>query len=225
MTGLCCSSHASATCPAVAPCASATRATTPPGRVSSPARERKPGDEAHVVGGAIGQHVLAAAVDQVVAVLHRRHRKYPASGLDVGHRDLAQPRITDDAVVQQSTHGTELFVARHARVDAMKLPEVDLLDAELPETALGLRNQVGGVPVRGPLARPRTREARLGGDQQSAIGMKRLANQFLRYIGAVAVGRVDEVDAELGGRRSVASAACLSGGGPQTPGPVTRMAP
>ena len=85
--------------------------------------------------------------DQVVAVLHRRYRKYPAGGLDVGHRDLAQPRMADDAVVQQLAHGAELFVARHARVDAMKLPEIDLLDAELPEAALGLRNQIGGASV------------------------------------------------------------------------------
>src|SRR5580658_6132705 len=80
----------------------------------------------------------------------------------------------------------------------MKLPESDLLDAELLETALRLPNQVGGAPVRGPLAWARTREARLGGDQQSPIRMKRLANQLLRHIGAVAVGRVDEVDAQFG---------------------------
>src|SRR5580704_14355377 len=79
----------------------------------------------------------------------------------------------------------------------MKLPESDLLDAGLPETALGLPNQVSGPAVRGPLARPRTREARLGGDEQSLIGAKRLANQLLRHIGAITVGRVDEVDAQL----------------------------
>src|SRR5258708_33600732 len=104
-------------------------------------RERKPGNEADMVGGAMGEHILAAAVDQVVAVLHRRHPKYLSGGRDVGHRDLAQSRMADDALVQQLTHGAELFVARHVRVDAMKLPEIDLLDAELPETALGLRNQ------------------------------------------------------------------------------------
>jgi hypothetical protein len=117
-------------------------------------RERKPGNEADTVGGATGEHILAGAVDQVVAVLHRRHRKYLSGGLDVGHRDLAQSRMADDAVVQQLTHGAELFVARHARIDPMKLPEIDLLDTELPETALGLRNQIGGASVRRPLIRP-----------------------------------------------------------------------
>jgi hypothetical protein len=60
----------------------------------------------------------------------------------------------------------------------MKLPEIDLLDTELPETALGLRNQIGGAPVRRPLIRPLTREARLGGDQQSFIGMERSRISF-----------------------------------------------
>jgi hypothetical protein len=39
--------------------------------------------------------------------------------------------MADDAVVQQLTHGAKLFVARHAWVDPMKLPEIDLLDTFL----------------------------------------------------------------------------------------------
>src|SRR5258705_9867138 len=103
-------------------------------------REWKPGNEPDLVCGTIGQPVLAASVDQVVAVLYRRHLKYPAGGLDVGNRDFAQPRVTDDARVQQLAHGAELFIARHVGVDAMQLPQIDLLDPELPEAALGLRN-------------------------------------------------------------------------------------
>src|SRR5206468_4626151 len=91
----------------------------------------------------------------------------------------------------------ELFVARHSQIDPMELPEIDLLDSELPETPFGLRDQMRGASVRDPLVRPRAREARLGRDQQSFIGMKRLADQLLRHIRAVTVGRVDEVDADL----------------------------
>src|ERR1700722_12770195 len=94
-------------------------------------RERIPGYEADAVGRAIGQHALAAPIGEVIAVLHGRHRKYSARGLDVGHRDLAQSRLTDDAIVQQLTHGAELFLTRHVRIDAMKLPKIDLIDAEL----------------------------------------------------------------------------------------------
>jgi hypothetical protein len=42
------------------------------------------------------------------------------------------------------------------------------------------------------------RTRRFSGDQQSFIRMKRLADQFLRDIGAVVVSRIDEVDANLG---------------------------
>jgi hypothetical protein len=73
--------------------------------------------------------------------------------------------VADDAVVQQPTHGTELFVARYCWVDAMKLPEIDLLDAELPETALGLRDQISGVPMGRPQARSLAGKPRLCGDQ------------------------------------------------------------
>src|SRR6185436_12386335 len=92
-------------------------------------RERKPWDEADLVGGAICQHVLAVALDEVVAVLHRHDGKYPTSRLDVRHRDLAQSGVTDDAVIEKLTHGAELFVAGHLGIDAMKLPEIDSFDA------------------------------------------------------------------------------------------------
>ena len=62
------------------------------------------------------------AIDQVVAVLYSRHWKYLASGLDVGDRNFAQSSVADDPGVQQLARSAELFVARHAGVDAMQLP-------------------------------------------------------------------------------------------------------
>src|SRR4029077_2606902 len=100
-----------------------------------------------VVGCAVRKHILTAAVDQVVAVLYRRHRKNPAGGFDVGNGDFAQSCVPDEALVQQLAHGSELLVARHLWVDPMKLPESDLLDAELPEAGLCLRNEMGRMPV------------------------------------------------------------------------------
>src|SRR5258706_3279067 len=161
-------------------------------------REWKPRNEPDIVGGTIGQHVLATSVDQVVAVLYCGHREDPAGSLDIGHRDFAQPGMADDALVQQLTHGSELVVAWHTGIDAMKLPQSDLFHAEFPETALGLRNQMCRVSVGYPLVRPWPRQARLRGDQHSFVGMQRLMYQLFRYVGAVAVGRVDEIDAEPG---------------------------
>src|SRR6266566_2052001 len=54
-----------------------------------------------------------------------------------------------------------------------------------------------GASIGDPLVRTRTRQTRLGSDKQSFIGVKGLADQFLRNIGTVTVGGVDEVDADL----------------------------
>ena len=62
--------------------------------------ERKPGNEPDAVGRAMGEHVLAAAVDQVVAILDCRHRKHALGGLDIVHGDLAQPCVANDTLVQ-----------------------------------------------------------------------------------------------------------------------------
>jgi len=97
---------------------------------------------------------FTAAVHEVVAVLHRRHRKYPPSGFDVGHRDFAQPRMANDAVVQQSAHGAELFVARYSRIGSMELPEIDLLDAEACAASQALAPRSEGAPqMPGPVRR------------------------------------------------------------------------
>ena len=56
--------------------------------------------------------------------------------------------------------------------------------------------------------------------------MQRLADQLLGDIGAVGIGGVDEVDAEL--RQALQRADRLGAGrpaSPQMPGPVMRMAP
>ena len=79
----------------------------------------------------------------------------------------------------------------------MELPEIDLLDAELPEAAFDPCNQIRGASIGDPLVRTRTRQTRLGSDKQPFIGVKGLADQFLRNIGTVTVGGLDEVDADL----------------------------
>src|SRR6266850_875556 len=106
--------------------------------------------------------------------------------------------MADDALVQQLTHCSELLLARHTGVDAMKLPESDLFHAEFLEAALGLRNQICRVAVGYPLIWSWARQARLGGDQHSFIGMQRLAYQLFRDVGSVAVGSVDEVGTDPG---------------------------
>ncbi len=168
-------------------------------RSSQPAGgERVPRNEADAVLGAIGELVLARAVAHVVAVLHGRHGKEALGRLNLGHRDFAEARVPDDAVVEQLANGAELLVARHPSIDAMELPEIDPLDAELLQAALGLTNQVRRPSVGLPAVRAGTRETRLRRDQHARIRMQRFAQELFGHVGAVAVGGVDEVDAELG---------------------------
>src|SRR5262245_49019754 len=56
----------------------------------SAGRKRKPRNEADAVRLAIVEHVLAAAIDEVVAILHRRHLEHLRGVVDVGDRNLAQ---------------------------------------------------------------------------------------------------------------------------------------
>jgi hypothetical protein len=51
------------------------------------------------------------------------------------------------------------------------------------------------------------------------VGVQRLADEVLGHERPVAVGGVDEVDAELDGRRRTRTAVSWSFGGPQTPSP------
>src|SRR5262245_14293477 len=141
--------------------------------------EREPRNEADVVLVAIREHRFAAAVDEVVAVLHRRDWKYATGRIDVLDGDLTQSRIADETVVQQLPNSAELLVGRYSRIDSMQLPEIDPFDAELLETPFGLCDQMSRTSIHGPLIRPWTGVAGLGRDQKSFVRMKRLANQHL----------------------------------------------
>src|SRR6185312_7678518 len=78
-----------------------------------------------------------------------------------------------------------------------ELPEVEPIDAQVTQALVRLLDEVLRSPERHPAVRAGARQARLGGDAQVAVGMQRLTNEALRDVGAVRVGGVDEVDAEL----------------------------
>src|SRR6266403_735813 len=167
-----------------------------PGEVAG--RQRKPGYEPDPVPLAVDQHVLAVANDQVVAVLNRGHLEEFGGGFDLGHRDFAQPGVTDHTIAKQRLDGIKLLITRHLRIDAVQLPQPDLLDAELATALLGLLDQVFGPAQRYPLIGPGARQSALGGHEQIAIGVQRFANEPLRYIRPIGIGRIDEVHAERG---------------------------
>ena len=159
--------------------------------------QREPGNEADAVGLAIGEDVLTGTVGEVVAVLHGGDREHLPRRFDLSDRHFGKPGMGNDALVEKLAHRAELLVARHFRIDAMQLPEIDPLDAEFGKTLLGLTDQIIRTAVGRPLVRAATGEATLGGDQQSLVGGESFADQLLGNVGAVAVGGIDEVDADL----------------------------
>src|SRR5208337_2434787 len=58
--------------------------------------EREPGDEANPFGFTVVENVFVGPINQVVAVLHGRHREELARGLDLLDRNLAEPCVTDE---------------------------------------------------------------------------------------------------------------------------------
>jgi hypothetical protein len=198
MTGERCRSQASATCPAVAPWRSAglrDRAR----RLGEVARgEREPRDEADALLLAVRQDVLGLAVREVVEVLHRGDRDDLLARLDLLDGDLRQADVPDLAASTASLRTPNCSSRGTCRVDPVQLPERDDVELQAPQAHLQALAQVLRAAERRPLAGARAGEAGLRGDHGPVVGGQRLGDEVLRDVRAVGVGRVDEVDAELG---------------------------
>src|SRR5690606_34757129 len=133
----------------------------------------------------------------IVFVLHRRDLEHLRGRLDVGYGDLAEPDVTDEAFVLQLLEGTELLALRRARIDAMELPERNLLEAEIAQTAEHLLAQIVGPCERVPAVGAWPDQAAFRRDDRLAVGVERFANELFGDVRAVRVGGIDEVDAEF----------------------------
>ena len=107
--------------------------------------------------------------------------------------------MLDLALLLHLRHEAELLLGRDLVVDAVQLPEVDLLDVEPAQAHLDALPQVLGAPDRRPDVRAGAGEAALGGDGHAVVRRERFADEVLADVRAVAVGGVDEVDAQLDG--------------------------
>ena len=67
-----------------------------------------------------------------------------------------------------------------------------------PAARMRLLDQIFRPANRNPDVRPGAREAALGRDMDLAVRRERLFDQLLGKIGAIGIGGVDEVDAEVG---------------------------
>lgn len=82
----------------------------------------------------------------------------------------------------------------------MELPEIDALELQAREALLDALTQVLRATIRLPLVGAGAREPALGRDDDMGILVrcKYFGDEPLAHLGAVAVGGVDEIDAELG---------------------------
>ena len=78
-------------------------------------RQWIPRDEADAVPLAVLQHILAATVGQVVAVLHGSHREHAAGRFDFLYRNFAQSCVADHAFIDQLPDRRELLIGRDTR--------------------------------------------------------------------------------------------------------------
>src|ERR1700733_458089 len=80
----------------------------------------------------------------------------------------------------------------------MKLPEIEALDLETAEAHLDFLLQIFRTAQRLPCVRAATREAGLGGDDETLrVGVEGFRDDFFADVGPVGVGGVDEIDAEF----------------------------
>src|SRR6185437_14629895 len=116
--------------------------------------------------------------------------------VDVGDTDLA-----DLPLVLKILQRADRLLVRDLRIRGVQLVEVDPLEAEASQRALACLAQV----LRAAIARPETvlalavaDGAALGRDDEVVrVGTERLGDQLLADLGAVGVGGVDQIDAEL----------------------------
>jgi hypothetical protein len=100
-------------------------------------------------------------------------------------------------VIEQRLDLGELLVPRNLRIDAMQLPQPDLLDPKLLAALDRLLAQMIRAPIHLPDARARPPEPSLRGDEDAAIRIECFADELLRDIRPIGICGVDEIDAEL----------------------------
>src|SRR5262245_51236079 len=111
---------------------------------------------------------------------------------------LREPEPAHLALAHQLGHGADGVFDRHLGVDAVQVIEVDVVDAEVPQARLaGLRHVLGpAVVALAPVGQVEIAELR-GEDGLTAPALQRPAEKVLVAAFHVAVGGVEEGDAEI----------------------------
>lgn len=107
--------------------------------------------------------------------------------------------MADLALLLQFEQFADLVLGGELGVDAVQLEQVDGVDAEAAQAHLTLLAKILRITQHRPHVGARSQQSGLGRDDDSVVGMQRLADQLLGDVGAIRVGGVDEVDPEFDG--------------------------
>jgi len=160
--------------------------------------QRGPGDKGDSVFFAVVEEIVPFAVGKAVSVLDGDDGDDLASALEVFESDVGERCVLNFALraeVGEALHGR---VERNGGVGNVELVDGDAVEAEALEAAFDGFAEVIRACVVDPLGGSDALPSTLGGDDEiGGVGVKSFGDELFRDVGAVGVGGIDEVDAEL----------------------------
>src|ERR1700735_48042 len=162
--------------------------------------QRKPRNKTNLRTLAIFQNVFGGAVEHAVAVLHRDNFHDGPRVFDLRDAHFREPDVFYFAFGLKRFQRSKLIFRGNFAVDAVKLEQINSLEAQALETSLASRAQIFGTAVRHPFIRTRTFESRFRCDHQARrVWVECFGNNFLAYARAVRIGGVDKINSERDG--------------------------
>ena len=161
-------------------------------------RQRKPGDEGHLLFFAIFQHIFRAAIRQAVAILDAYDGNDRLRVLNLGDAHFRQADVFNFSFGLQCFERSELIVGRNFRIDSMQLIKIDALETQAPQAAFASGSQMLGLAIFHPPVGTWPLEAALCGDHKiRRIRMQSLSNNFLAHCRPIGIRSVDEIDSQF----------------------------
>ena len=162
--------------------------------------ERSPGDESDAILVAVVEEVIPLAIGEAVAVLDGDNGGESAGAFQVIHGDVAEADVADFALFLESDEGFDGSLEGDGRVGDVELVQGDAVETEAVEASMDGFFEVFGAGVVGPLAGSDALPTSLGGDDKiGGVGMEGFRDEFFCDVGAVGVGSIDEIHAEIDG--------------------------
>src|SRR5262249_31737617 len=153
------------------------------------APQRGPRNERDAGPFAGGEYGVRRALSDEVFVLHRDDGRDLARLVELAHRDVRHPEVSDLAGTLQLRESAHRLCERNVRVGGVELIEVDALEAKALQAAIERAAQMLRAAAFVPPVAARTDQPTLGGDHELLrIGMQSLGDELLRDVGPIAVG-------------------------------------